>query len=123
MDVRPVNDEGSYAWALGQIEPYFLDEPEPGTPEGDRFDVLATLIGAYEARACPIEAADPVGVIRLVMEQTGRTQADLAELLGSRPRASEVLSGRRELSKDMIGKLSRAWKIPADLLLGASVPA
>ena len=70
MDIRPVDGEASCAWALKEIEPYFASEPEPGTPDADRFDVLAALIGACEARALPIGPAEPIDVLRMVMEQT-----------------------------------------------------
>ena len=117
MNVRPVNDEASHAWALAEIERYFEREPAFGTPEAERFDVLATLIEAYEARRYPIPPAAPVDVIRFVMEQRGLQQADLARLFGSRSRASEILSGSRRLTVDMIDQLNRRWGIPADLLV------
>ena len=117
MDIRPVNDEQSHAWALKEIERYFDLDPEPGIPEAARFDVLATLIEAYEIKCFPIAPAAPIDVIRFVMEQRGYRQADLAHLLGSRSRASEILSGRRRLTVEMIDLLSRKWKIPADLLV------
>lgn len=117
MDIRPIRDDASHAWALAEIEQYFEHEPEPGSPEGDRFDVLATLIEAYEVKRYPIPAAAPLDVLRFVMEQSGRTQSDLAELLGSRSRASEILSGARGLTVAMIDQLSRYWGVPAELLV------
>lgn len=117
MDIRPIRNEADYNWALKEIEVYFDNEPESGTPEADRFDVLAGLIEAYEANYWDIEAPDPIEAILTVMEATGRTQADLAELLSSRPRASEIISRKRRLNLAMIQKLSEAWKIPAALLI------
>lgn len=117
MDVRPIKTEADHDWALKEIERYFDHEPEPGTPEGQRFDVLASLIEHYEGRAWPIDLPDPVEAIRYRMEQTGLTQADLARLLGSRPRASEVLSRRRPLTKEQAFKLHREWHIPAEVLI------
>ena len=117
MDIRPVKDDASHAWALAEIERYFEHEPELDTPEAARFDVLATLIEAYEARHYPIPPAAPVDVIRFVMEQRGLRQGDLAKLLGSRSRASEILSGGRRLTVEMIDQLNRQWGIPADLLV------
>ncbi len=117
MNIRPIRDDASLAWAVKEIERYFDDEPEPGSAEGDRFDVLATLIEAYEARHHPIPPAEPIDVLRFVMEQRGLGQGDLASLLGSRSRASEILSGKRRLTVEMIALLSREWHIPADLLL------
>ncbi len=117
MDIRPIRTEEDYEAALKEIEPYFDQEPEPGSPEADRFDVLATLIEAYEREHWPIEPPDPVEAIRYCMEQRGYTQADLAALLGSRSRASEILKRRRPLTLEMIRKLHCKWDIPAESLL------
>ena len=117
MDIRPIKTEADYDWALAEIERYFDAEPEPGTPESQRFDVLASLIEHYEGRVWPIDLPDPVEAIRHRMEQGGLTQADLALVLGSRPRASEVLSRRRALTKEQAFKLHQAWHIPAEVLI------
>lgn len=117
MDIRPIRTEADYDWALQEIGPYFEKEPLPGTPEADRFDVLAALIESYERQHHAITAADPVAVVRLYMEQNGLGQADLATVLGSRSRASEFLSGQRGLSLALIGAIRAAWGIPADLLI------
>ena len=122
MDIRPVRDEATYDWALREIAGYFEREPDPGTPEADRFDVLAALIGAYEARRHPVLDAAPVDVIRLVMEQRGLGQPDLARVLGSRSRASEVLSGGRDLTLGMIRALRDEWGVPADALVPRRMP-
>lgn len=116
-NIRPLRTEADYDWALREIERYFDDEPKPGTPEADRFDVLADLIEAYEARHWPIEPADPIEAIEFKMESAGLTQADLARLLGSRARASEVLKRKRPLTLRMIHKLHEEWQIPADALI------
>lgn len=118
MDVRPIRNEADYLWALAQIEPYFVREPEPGSPDGDRFDVLATLVEAYEHRHHALPAADPVDVLRFAIEDLGRSQADLARLIG-RSRASEVLSRRRALTLDQIRLISEAWNLPVAALSGA----
>jgi len=117
MDIRPLNTEADYNWALAEVAPYFEHPPKPGTPEADRFDVLATLIEAYENRQWPIAAPHPIDGLQAYMEMTGRTQGDLGALLGSSSRASEILGRRRRLSLDMIHRLSRDWRMPADLLV------
>jgi HTH-type transcriptional regulator/antitoxin HigA len=117
MDIRPIRTQEDLEWALAEISPYFDNEPEPGTPESDRFDVLADLIEAYEDKHFPIPEAEPVDFLRAFMEMTGRTQADLAKLLGSAPRASEILNRKRALTVDMIHKLNREWGVPADALV------
>ena len=117
MDIRPIKSEADYEWALAEIEPYFDREPEPGTEDAARFDVLATLIEAYEAKHWPIEQPSAVDAIRFRMEQAGFGQSDLAAVLGSRSRASEVLSGKRSLTMDQAYRLNREWGIPAEALI------
>lgn len=121
--VRVIHDDDQLAAAMAAYEAFFDDEPKPGTPEGDRFELLGLVIAAYEERRWPIAAADPLEVIRLAMEGRGYTQADLATLLGSRSRASEILSGRRGLSVEHIRTISAAWRIPASALIGAAQAA
>ncbi|PKQ08708.1 MAG: XRE family transcriptional regulator [Alphaproteobacteria bacterium HGW-Alphaproteobacteria-12] len=116
-NIRPIKSEADYDWALAEIEKYFVRQPEVGSPEGDRFDVLATLIEAYENEHYPISAPDPVSAIRAHMEMAGLRQSALADILGSRPRASEVLSRKRALSMEMVYRLNRAWHIPAEVLV------
>jgi HTH-type transcriptional regulator/antitoxin HigA len=117
MDIRPIRTEADYDWALKEIERYFELEPKRGTPEADRFDVLATLIEAYEAKHWRIEPPDAVEAIRFRMEMGGLGQADLAHLLGSRSRASEILRRKRPLTLEQAWKLHREWQIPAEALL------
>jgi HTH-type transcriptional regulator/antitoxin HigA len=109
--------EADYEWALGEIARYFDDPPKKGTPEADRFDLLAAVIEAYEAKHWPIEPADPIDAIRYRMETGGYTKADLAQLLGSRPRASEIMNRKRALTIPMAYKLHREWNIPAEALI------
>jgi HTH-type transcriptional regulator / antitoxin HigA len=117
MDVRPIRTEADYDWALKEIEPYFQREPKRGTPGADRFDVLAALIEVYEAKNWPVEPPDAVEAIRFRMEVGGLRQADLARLLGSRSRASEILRRKRPLTLEQAWKLHREWQIPAEALL------
>jgi len=114
---RPIRTEGEYKAALVEIEKFFSDEPKKGTTEADRFDLLALLIEAYEEQRHPIGPPHPVEMIRHRMRTAGYTQADLADLLGSRARASEVLQKKRRLTLPMIWKLSREWKLPAETLI------
>jgi HTH-type transcriptional regulator/antitoxin HigA len=117
MDVRPIRTEADYQWALAEIERYFEHQPEPGTAEADRFDVLADLVESYENRNWPIAATTPVETLRVFMEMRNLQQGDLAALLGSKSRASEILSGERRLSLEMIRRISASWHIPADALI------
>jgi HTH-type transcriptional regulator / antitoxin HigA len=118
MDIRPIKNEEDYDWALAEISQYFENEPQLGTPEADRFDVLAALIGAYEDEHWPIEpSSDPIDIIKAHMAALDKKQEDLAGLLGSRSRASEVLNRRRGLTLEMVHKISTKWHIPADILV------
>ncbi len=116
-DVRPLRNEADYDWALKEIETYFEHEPEPGTPEADRFDLLALVIGDYEARNWPIEPPEAPDALALVMRERGLRQKDLAAVLGSRARASEVMNRRRHLTLEHAWRLHTQWGIPAEVLV------
>lgn len=96
--------------------PYFEAPPEAGSPEGDRFDVLATLIQAYEDAEHAIDSVDPVDCLTYAIQNLGRSQTELAELLGSRSRASEILNRRRALTLEQIRLLHAAWHLPLSVL-------
>lgn len=118
MDVRPIHTDQDHRAALAEIEACW-GAPE-GTEAGDRLDLLVALVEAYEVRRWPIavnDDFDPVDTLRYAIEELGHTQAELAELLGSRSRASEVLARRRALTVEMIHRINQAWKIPAELLV------
>src|SRR6185503_18912709 len=100
-----------YQAALARIDALF--NAEPGTAEADEVEVLAVLLADYERRRLADAQPDPIDVLTVSMKAQGRSQADLAALLESRSRASEVLSRRRQLSASMIEKLALAWSIPA----------
>ena len=116
MDIRPIRTDADHEAALAEIERLWGADPD--TEDGARLDVLLALAERYEEEHFQIPEADPVDVIKFVMEQNGYSQKDLAEVLGSKSRASEILNRQRELSLDHIKKLNRVWHIPAELLLG-----
>jgi HTH-type transcriptional regulator/antitoxin HigA len=119
MDIRPIRTDEDHRAALAAIEACWR-APE-GSEEGDKLDVLLALVDIYEAKRWPIDIGhsfDPIDVLQYAIEELGHTQSELAELLGSRSRASEILSRRRALTVEMIHKIGEAWKIPADLLVG-----
>jgi HTH-type transcriptional regulator/antitoxin HigA len=117
MHIRPIHTADDHRAALQLIEQ--LWGADPGTEEGDALDVLATLVERYEEEHFPLPDADPVAVLQAAMDERGFSQSDLAEVLGSRSRASEILSGRRPLALEHIRRIHHAWKVPADLLIGA----
>ena len=118
MNIRPIRTDQDHRAALAEIEACW-GAPE-GSEEGDRLDVLVALVESYEAKRWPIESNesfDPIDVLRYAIDELGHSQSELAELLGSRSRASEILTRRRALTVDMIHKIGEAWRIPADLLV------
>ena len=117
MNIKPIHTDTDYQAALKGIDS--LLEAQPGTPEGDRLDVLVTLVEAYEAKHFPIpEPDDPVQVLEYYLESRGLSRVDLIPYLGSKERVSEVLNKKRGLSLDMIRKLHSGLGIPAELLIG-----
>ena len=115
--IRPIHSEAEYDAALAEIEQYFEKPPKLGTAEADRFDLLALVIEDYEKKHWEIEPPNPVDAICYRMETGGYTQADLGRLLGSRQRASDVLTRKRPLTMQMAWKLHREWDIPAEALI------
>ena len=118
MNIRPIRTDTDHRATLAEIESLW-GAPQ-GTEAGDKLDVLLALVEIYEANRWPIEiegSFDPIDVLHYAIDELGHTQAELAELLGSRSRASEILGRRRALTVEMIHAISEAWKIPADLLV------
>ncbi len=120
ITIRPIHNEADYEAALAEIDS--LMDAIPGTPEGDRLDVLVTLVVAYEARHWAIDAPDPIEAVRIRMEQKNLRQRDLEPMIGSRGRVSEVLSRKRSLTLSMIRRLAKGLDLPADVLI-QEVPA
>jgi len=117
MDIHPIRTEVDYKAALRQISTLMEADPEPGTSEGDRLDILATLVQAYEARHFPIGAPDPIEAIKFRMEQSGLTVKDLEPIIGRSNRVYEVLNRKRPLTLAMIRRLHRSLGIPAEVLI------
>ena len=120
MNIRPIHTEADYQAALTDIAALMESDPAPGTPKGDRLEILATLVQAHEARHFPIEAPDPVDAIKFRMEQSGLTVKDLELIIGRPNRVYEVLSRRRPLTLAMIRRLHRSLGIPAEVLIAES---
>lgn len=116
-NIRPIRTEDDYEWAIAEVGAYFENEPAPGSAEGDRFQVLLDLIGAYEDRHYPISAPDPVALIDGYLKATGKKQAALAAIIGSKSRASEILHRKRRLSIEHVHAISEAWPLPAEALV------
>jgi HTH-type transcriptional regulator/antitoxin HigA len=115
MDIRPIRTESDHSAALEVIE--LLMGAKAGTPEGDRLDVLVTLVEAYEARHFPIEPPDPVEAILYHLVSRGLSRRDIEPYIGSRARVSEILNRRRPLTLPIIRRLQAGLGIPADILI------
>lgn len=117
-DLKPIRSEADYEAALAEVER--LWGAKTGTPEGDRLDVLATLMDVYEAKHHPMDPPDPVEAIRFRMEQQGLTRKDLEPMIGPRNRVADVLNRKRSLSIEMIRQLHDRLGISADVLIRPS---
>ena len=118
MEIRPIKNEDDYKATLGEVERLF--EAAPDTAEGDRLDVLTTLLEVYEKNHYSIPSPDPVEAIKYWMESRGITRQDLAPLMGSRARVSEIFNHRRGLTLTMIRNLHDKLGIPAEALIRPS---
>lgn len=119
MDIRPIKSEADYQATLNDIEG--LMAAEQGSPEGDRLDVLVTLVEAYERKHYPIDFPDPVEAIKFRMEQQGLTVDDLVPVIGRKNRVYEILARKRPLTLRMIQGLHERFAIPAESLLKHSM--
>jgi HTH-type transcriptional regulator/antitoxin HigA len=115
MDIRPIRTEAEYEAALAEIDRLF--DAAPNTPEGERLEVLATLVEAYEEQHYSLPAPDPIEAITYHMESRGLCRRDLEPDLGSRARVAEVLNRKRPLSLEMIRRLHTGLGIAAEILI------
>ncbi len=115
MNIEPIKTDGDYRRTLAEIEGLMTAARD--TPEGDRLDVLVTLVEAWEAQHYPIDLPDPIAAIRYHMEQNGLAPKDLAPYIGGRNRVYEVLNRKRSLSLKMVWRLHRELGIPAESLI------
>ena len=118
MDIKPIRTEADYEAALEEVKR--LWGTEPGTQEGDRFEVLFTLVEAYEDQQYPILPPDPIEAIKYYMDSRGLDRRDLERYIGTSGRVSEVLSRKRPLTLAMIRKLNAGLGIPAEVLIQRS---
>ncbi len=118
MNIKPIRTERDYQEALSLIERFW--NAKPRTPEGDKLEILTTLVEAYERKRHPVLPPNPIEAIKFRMEQLGLNPADLAPYLGGRNRVSEILSRKRSLTVTMLKNLHWKLKIPAESLLAAT---
>jgi HTH-type transcriptional regulator/antitoxin HigA len=115
VEIKPIKTKRDYAAALKEIERLF--DAKPGTAEGDRLEVLTTLVHAYEEKHDAVPLPSPIDAIQYYMDSRGLTRRDLEKYLGSRARVSEVLNRRRALTMEMIRNLHKGLGIPAEVLI------
>ncbi len=115
MDIRPIKTEADYQAVLEEIERLF--EAAPDTPEGDRLEILTTLVEAYEEKHYPVPLPDPIEAIEYFMESRGLSRRDLEPYIGSRGRVAEILNRKRPLTIEMIRRLHAGLGIPAEVLI------
>ncbi|MBE7530617.1 MAG: transcriptional regulator [Chloroflexi bacterium] len=115
MEIKPIRTETDYEDALAEIDQLWL--AEVGSRDGDKLEILITLVEAYEEKHHPISPPDPVEAIIHMMESQSLSRSDLEPYIGSRARVSEVLNRKRPLSLNMIRKLQSGLGIPADVLI------
>jgi len=117
MKLKLIRTEEDYDVAIKELERLIDLRPVPGTCEANQLEVLSILIGKYEKQNFSFDVPDPISAIKFVMEQRNLKRNDLIPYLGSRTRVSEVLSGKRELSKAMMRKLNKGLGIPVEVFL------
>ncbi len=115
MDIKPIKNSEDYRAALKEAETLMM--AAPGSPEGERLDVIVTLIEAYERKAYPLDLPDPVEAIKFAMEARGLSAKDLQPMIGRLNRVYEVLSRKRPLTLKMIWRLHKGLGIPAESLI------
>ena len=115
MEVKPIKTDADYRAALQDIETLMTARPD--SPEGEKLDVLATLVEAYERKHYPLELPDPVAAIKFEMEQKGLTAKDLEPMIGRKNRVYEVLNRKRSLTLKMIWRLHEQLGMPAESLI------
>ena len=112
--IRPIRDDDDLKAALEEIDR--LWDCAPGTDDEATLEVLSILVHDYERRRLPTKASDPVEILRYAISDMGRTQKELADILGSASRASEILARKRRLNLAQIRRIAAAWKLPIELL-------
>ena len=117
MEIKPIKTDKDYNQAIERLETIF--DAKAGSKEGDELEILGILIDQYENENFPIGMPDPIEAIKFRMEQLGYNQKDLANIIGLKSRASEILNRKRKLSLEMIRQLHERLHIPTDVLIQA----
>ena len=117
MNIKPIKTKKDYQLALARLEVIF--DAKKGTPQGDELEILGLLVDTYESSHFPVGFPDPVEAIKFRMDQLGYTQSDLANVVGLKSRASEILNRKRKLSLEMIRQIHDRLNVPTEVLIQA----
>jgi HTH-type transcriptional regulator / antitoxin HigA len=120
MEIKAIRTEADYLIALQEVSALIDPDPAADSAEGERLDVLGTLVPAYEAKYYPMDPPDPIEAIKFRMDQSGMTVKDMIPYIGPLNRVYEVLANKRPLSLNMIRRLSDGLHIPAEILIRES---
>ncbi len=115
MSIKPIKTKKDYKAAIEKLELIF--DAKPGSPQGDELEILGILVDNYEKIHYPIDYPDPIEAIKFRMEQMGYSQNDLANIIGLKSRASEILNRKRKLTLEMVRQLHERLNIPTDVLI------
>ncbi len=118
MEVKAIRTDADYRDALREVSALIDLDPDRDSPEGERLEVIGTLVQAYEAEHYPIDPPDPIEAIRFRMDQSGMAVKDLVPFIGPLNRVYEVLARKRPLTLHMIRRINKGMGIPADVLIG-----
>lgn len=117
--IKLIKTESEYSDALQRVYDLIQERVDPNTSKGDELELLTLLIEHYEEKNYVINGPSPIDAIKFRLDQLGKPESELANILGARSRQSEILSGKRKLSLSMIRKLNEVLGIPAQILIGA----
>ena len=115
--LKPIKNNKSYETSLARVYELMQKNLKAGSPQSDELEILSILVKEYENEHYPVPKANPIDAIKFRMEQLGMNESQLSDVLGYRSRKSEILSGKRKLSLEMIRKLNEILRIPADVLI------
>jgi HTH-type transcriptional regulator/antitoxin HigA len=118
MNVKPIRNDEEFDQAVRRASAYFASKPEPGSPDGDTYEMLLMVIEAYQNEHCPFEDPSPIEAIEFRMEQAGLTRKDLIPIIGTIDIVDAVMDGTQELTLPMIRRLHKDLGIPLAILIG-----
>lgn len=117
--LKPIKNNKQYEEALSRVYDLMQKNIKPNSPDSDELEILSILVKEYENKYFPIPKPNPLEAIKFRLDQMNMSEAELSEILGSRSRKSEIFSGKRKLTLEMIRRLNQLLHIPAEVLIQA----